>query len=61
MKIFYLSLTAVVVLTAHSAMAQAQAQQSSNGNNHIKIENSGVYIGEGTNQIRCRWKKCQSS
>ncbi|WP_249962915.1 YadA-like family protein [Histophilus somni] len=47
MKIFYLSLTAVVVLTAHSAMAQAQAQQSSNGNNHIKIENSGVYIGEG--------------
>ncbi|WP_240737961.1 YadA-like family protein [Histophilus somni] len=28
-------------------MAQAQAQQSSNGNNHIKIENSGVYIGEG--------------
>ncbi|WP_249962981.1 YadA-like family protein [Histophilus somni] len=47
MKNFYLSLTAVVVLTAHSAMAQAQAQQSSNGNNHIKIENSGVYIGEG--------------
>ncbi len=43
MKIFYLSLTAVVVLIAHSA----QAQQSSNGNNHIKIENKGVYIGEG--------------
>ncbi|ACA32638.1 Haemagluttinin domain protein [Histophilus somni 2336] len=46
MKIFYLSLTAVVVLTAHSAMAQAQ--QSNSGNNHIKIENSGVYIGENT-------------
>ncbi|WP_249962464.1 YadA-like family protein [Histophilus somni] len=45
MKIFYLSLTAVVVLTAHSAMAQAQ--QLSNGNNHIKIERGGVYIGEG--------------
>nr|WP_240731019.1 YadA-like family protein [Histophilus somni] len=29
-------------------MAQAQAQQSNSGNNHIKIEKGGVYIGEGT-------------
>ncbi|ACA32621.1 YadA-like family protein [Histophilus somni] len=44
MKIFYLSLTAVVVLTAHSAMAQAQQSNSSN----IDVSNGHVYIGEGT-------------
>ncbi|ACA30937.1 Haemagluttinin domain protein [Histophilus somni 2336] len=43
MKIFYLSLTAVVVLTAHSAMAQAQQSNS----NNINVSNGHIYIGEG--------------
>ncbi|WP_423729167.1 YadA-like family protein [Histophilus somni] len=47
MKIFYLSLTAVVVLTAHSAMAQAQQSNSSN----IDVSNGHVYIGEVSQKV----------
>ncbi|MBB5151621.1 autotransporter adhesin [Histophilus somni] len=45
----YFSLGAVLVLAANSVMAQAQ--QSSNGNNHIKIEKGGVYIGEVSQKV----------
>ncbi|THA22150.1 hemagglutinin [Histophilus somni] len=47
MKIFYLSLTAVVVLTAHSAMAQAQQSNS----NNIDVKNGHVYIGEVSQKV----------
>ncbi|THA22280.1 hemagglutinin [Histophilus somni] len=47
MKIFYLSLTAVVVLTAHSAMAQAQQSNSSN----IDVSNGHVYIGKVSEKV----------
>ncbi|WP_075321630.1 YadA-like family protein [Histophilus somni] len=44
MKIFYLSLTAVVVLTAHSAMAQ-------NTSPEMQYEKEGIYIGKSITKV----------